>query len=180
MTASILGRDKQQHIAKLARGLTGVSGAFAECGVYRGGILKMLATAHPSRTIYGFDTFEGLPAEMWESGEPHSAGEFGDTSIAAVQREIDGSTNVHLVKGVFPDSASDCKGEEFALVHLDFDFYESTRTAIEWFLPRMSSGGAIVFDDYEWERCPGVKRAIDEAGLKVERTVGYQAVYRTP
>lgn len=180
MTASILGRDKQEYIAALAAQMSDVPGAFAECGVYRGGILKMLSDICPDRAVFGFDTFAGLPKEMWVSGEPHSAGEFGDTSLAAVMREVEGCKNVALVKGVFPDSASGCKGEKFALVHLDFDFYESTRTAIEWFLPRMSSGGAIVFDDYEWDNCPGVKRAIDEAGLSVECSVGYQAVYRIP
>lgn len=180
MTTSILARDKQEYIAALAVKLADVPGAFAECGVYRGGILRMLAETHPERTVYGFDTFEGLPQEMWADGEPHSAGDFGDTSMESVLDEIDGCDNVSLVAGIFPESAAAINEETFALVHLDFDFYESTRAAIDWFLPRMSSGGAIVFDDYEWERCPGVKRAIDEARLTVERTVPYQAVYRVP
>jgi hypothetical protein len=172
---SILGPDKQAHIAKLAASLP--AGAFAECGVYRGGILKMLATAHPGRTVYGFDTFAGLPAEMWGTDELHSVGDFDDTSLRFVRAATADSPNIRLVQGVFPDSAVYVK-DRFALVHLDFDFYESTRAALEWFLPRMVAGGVIVFDDYEWEYCPGVKRAIDEVGLAVDVSVKYQAVYR--
>lgn len=175
---SILGLDKQKHIAKLARSVP--AGAFAECGVYRGGILKMLANAHRDRTIYGFDTFEGLPVGMWVDGEPHKAGEFDDTSLRYVQAEVADYPNVVLVKGIFPDSAADLPSTKFALVHIDFDFYESTKAAIDWFLPRMVPDGVIVFDDYEWEMCPGVKRASDEAGLSVATTVKYQAVYRVP
>lgn len=173
---SILGLDKQKHIAKLARSVP--AGAFAECGVYRGGVLKMLANAHRDRMVYGFDTFEGLPDAMWVDGEPHNAGEFDDTSLRYVQAEVADCHNVVLVQGMFPDSAADLTSTKFALVHIDFDFYESTKAAIDWFLPRMSPGGVIVFDDYEWEMCPCVKRAIDEADLSVSRPVQYQAVYR--
>lgn len=178
MTTSILGSDKQQSIAKLAR--SAPAGALAECGVYRGGILKMLASAHPDRTVYGFDTFDGLPADMWKQDEPHSVGEFDDTSLRFVHEQIGDCINIILVKGLFPKSATYYGDEKFALVHIDFDFYESTKAAIDWFLPRMVDGGVMIFDDYEWERCPGVKRAIDEASFNVSVPVKYQAVYLVP
>jgi hypothetical protein len=41
----------------------------------------------------------------------------------------------------------------------------------------MEIGGVIVFDDYEWKHCPGVKLAIDEFGLDVEQTVPHQAAH---
>ncbi len=43
-----------------------------------------------------------------------------------------------------------------------------------FFWPRINPGGILVFDDWEWERCPGVRRAIDEAGLKVSVSARYQ------
>ena len=114
---------------------------------------------------------------MWSAGEIHQPGDFADTSFEAVSAYVAQCPNVGLVQGEFPASARGLECARFAFVHLDFDFYESTRAALDWLIPRMSPGGVIVFDDYEWHRCPGVKRAIDECALVVERTVPYQAVW---
>ena len=79
--------------------------------------------------------------------------------------------------GIFPQTCGQLSDRSFAFVYLDFDFYLSTRDALAWFLPRMEIGGVIVFDDYEWKHCPGVKLAIDEFGLDVEQTVPHQAAH---
>jgi O-methyltransferase len=174
----ILSPDREASLLHWLKKVDHVPGAVAECGVYCGSTLRMLAKAAPDRRVYGFDTFEGLPAAMWSEGEIHEPGDFADTSFEAVQEYVAICPNVRLVRGEFPASArAPLDGERFAFVHLDFDFYESTRAALEWLIPRMSPGGVIVFDDYEWHRCPGVKRAIDEMGLAVERTVTHQAVW---
>jgi O-methyltransferase len=176
----ILSFDREMALLHWLKKVDNVPGAAAECGVYCGSTLRMLAKAAPDRRFFGFDTFTGLPAAMWSEGEVHQPGDFADTSLNAVQQYVAQCPNVRLVRGEFPASTSrvPLDGETFAFVHLDFDFYESTRAALDWLLPRMSPGGVIVFDDYEWHRCPGVKRAIDELGLKVEKTVQYQAVYQ--
>jgi hypothetical protein len=171
----ILGPDKEQVIIDQIKSVLGVRGAVAECGVYCGSTLHAMALAAPDKAVYGFDTFEGLPAEMHSDNEPHKVGDFADTSIDAVAADM--PPNVTLMQGVFPASAAALDNTKFAFVHLDFDFYESTRAALEWLLPRMSDGGKIVFDDYEWDHCPGVKRAIDEFGLSVKRTVPFQVVW---
>lgn len=150
------------------------AGDVVELGVYMGGALEAMAKAAPDRLMYGFDTFEGMPAELWREGEPHGVGDFGDTSFDAVKERM--PDNVILVRGIFPDSTDGIE-PSIALAHVDFDWYESTKAAIEWLLPRMVEGGVIVFDDWEWKHCPGVKRAIDEAGLTVTARHN-QAVYR--
>lgn len=173
----ILSADREASLLHWLKTVNDVPGAAAECGVYCGSTLRMLAKAAPHRRMYGFDTFKGLPAAMWSEGEVHEPGDFADTSFDAVAAALADCPNVQLIPGEFPDSVIDFD-EVFAFVHLDFDFYESTRAALGWLLPRMSPGGVIVFDDYEWHRCPGVKRAIDELGMTVARTVPYQAVWR--
>lgn len=175
----ILSADREASLLHWLEHVTAVPGAIAECGVYCGSTLRMMAKAAPRRRCYGFDTFEGLPAAMWSKEEVHAPGDFADTSFEAVTVALADCPNVQLVRGEFPASTGrvPLDGETFGFVHLDFDFYESTRAALDWLIPRMSPGGVIVFDDYEWHRCPGVKRAIDELGLKVEKTVPYQAVW---
>lgn len=151
------------------------AGVVVELGVYMGGALQAMAQAAPDRVMYGFDTFEGMPAAMWRDGEPHGVGDFGDTSFDDVKAKM--PANVTLVRGTFPGSADGIE-PSIALAHVDFDWYESTKAAIDWLLPKMVAGGVIVFDDWEWKHCPGVKRAIDEACLKVSAQ-NNQAIYRS-
>ncbi|MFW8567065.1 TylF/MycF/NovP-related O-methyltransferase [Orrella sp. 11846] len=174
MRTLIAGR-KLQALLNVVRKCRKVPGIGVELGVYQGGSLKAMAQADSTRNYFGFDTFEGLPEQSWDESEVHVPGEFSDTHFDAVKKRL--PRNVQLKQGIFPLSASDLDLSEIAVAHVDFDFYESTRAAIEWLLPRMSSGGAIVFDDYEWRNCPGVKRAIDEAGLKVDTRHKHQAIY---
>lgn len=152
------------------------AGSVVELGVYMGGALEAMAKAAPHRIMYGFDTFEGMPAALWREGEPHGVGDFGDTSFEQVKAKM--PENVTLVRGMFPDSAVGIS-PAIALAHVDFDWYESTKPAIEWLLPKMVAGGVIVFDDWEWKHCPGVKQAIEEAGLNVTAQHN-QAIYRVP
>jgi O-methyltransferase len=114
---------------------------------------------------------------MWQDGEPHGVGDFRDTTLDAVRAVVSELANVELVQGVFPASAAGLKDLRFAFVHLDLDWYRSTRDALEWLLPRMSAGGAIVLDDYGWKHCPGVKQAIEEFELEVRQTVPFQVVH---
>lgn len=146
----------------------------AEVGVYKGGSLKLLAENFPTAFILGFDTFEGLPKEQWKKGEIHKPGDFDDTDIKSVYEFID-SPNVVLVKGLFPDTGKDYKDLKFDFVHIDTDFYEGVSKSIGWFWSRMRKGGIIVFDDYQWQNCPGVKRALDETGFEVNSIAKYQA-----
>lgn len=155
-----------------------VPGAVAECGVLQGGTLRALSMVFPNKTILGFDTFSGMPALAWTEGEVHNIGDFAETSLETVETNIIGRINVTLVPGVFPHSAKLYQGYRFAFVYVDFDLYLSTLAAIDWFLPRMSSGGLMVFDDYGWRMCPGVKRAIEERGLSVGVPCSYQAICR--
>lgn len=178
MTNSILGPAKIGNIVKHAHAVrdAGIRGVAIEVGVYKGGTLKEIAEAFGhARRVIGYDTFEGLPPEDHAEGEYHKAGEFGDTSLAAVEAKLAGS-RVMLVPGYFPDSAIETPMIAFA--HVDVDFYLGTLNALRWILPRMSSGGIVIIDDYEWPHCPGVKRALDELGLPVSVEVKYQAIYR--
>src|SRR5664280_2722410 len=97
-----------------------------ECGVYRGGSLRLLARALPDKTVWGFDTFAGMPAEMVRNFDTHRAGDFGDSSYDQVAAFLRDLNNVRLVQGVFPESFAQVPPDEkFCLVHLDCDQYDS-------------------------------------------------------
>ena len=45
---------------------------------------------------------------------------------------------------------------------MDCDAYTSHIDSLNFIYPRMSTGGCIVFDDYNEKKWPGAKKAIDE------------------
>lgn len=164
-------------------------GAFAECGVWRGGsVLAMILTLQElgidDRDIYLFDTFEGMTAptaydsssrgphalEVWELAQRTNtvpwAEVFGpDVFDPASVRETLVATGyppqrLHLVPGPVEETLPARAPEELALLRLDTDWYESTRHELEHLYPRLVDSGVLIIDDYgHWE---GARRAVDE------------------
>ncbi len=170
--------DTLTSLILLAASVRDVPGDAAECGVLQGGTLRALSMAMPDKNILGFDTFDGMPAVSWSDGEVHNVGDFAETSLETVELNIAGRINIQLVPGVFPATARPFRHWKFAFVYVDFDLYLSTLAAIDWFLPRMVPGGIMVFDDYDWPNCPGVKHAIEDRKLSIEIPCSYQAICR--
>jgi O-methyltransferase len=140
-----------------------IVGDIAEIGVFRGGTAKLLAktSAPTGKTVHLFDTFAGMPS-VDASIDLHQAGDFANTSIEAVQAYLRDCNNVRLYKGLFPSTAQPIEQKSFALVHIDVDIYPSVLSCCAFFYPRMERGGMMLFDDYGFLSCPGVKKAVDE------------------
>ena len=164
----------------------GVPGAFAECGVWRGGsVLAMILTLQElgaERDIYLFDTFEGMTApteedtseyhppavEMWnevEEGpawpEYFSPDIFNEDAVREVLYATDyPRERLHFVRGPVEETLPANAPDRLALLRLDTDWYESTRHEMVHLYPRLESGGVLIIDDYgHWEGC---RRAVDE------------------
>jgi hypothetical protein len=167
-----------------------IPGAFAECGVWRGGsVLAMLLTLQElgveDRDVHLYDTFEGMtePTEHdtspvdppalddWnaarERGDERPWSElFGSDKFGEEQvRETVLSTGypaerIHIVRGPVEDTIPAHAPERLALLRLDTDWYESTRHELEHLYPRLSDGGVLIIDDYG--HWEGARRAVDE------------------
>lgn len=118
------------------------TGLIAEFGVRNGHSINHIAKIFSDRTIYGFDSFEGLP-EQW-----------GDLAKGAYT--VDGRlpqvrSNVKLIKGWFEDSLpkfiQNCH-ENIAFLNVDCDLYSSTATILENLSGRFIPGSIIIFDEY--------------------------------
>jgi O-methyltransferase len=163
-----------------------VSGAFAECGVWRGGsVLAMLLTLQElgaaDRDVYLYDTFEGMTAptkadispfgppalDSWAAsgGRPYpelfDPDELDEDSVrhtlaAAGYPE----ERLHFVRGPVEQTLPRQAPPELALLRLDTDWYESTRHELEHLYPRLRPGGVLIIDDYgHWQ---GARQAVDE------------------
>jgi O-methyltransferase len=169
----------------------GIPGDIAECGVWRGGsmmtvALTLLAHGDRSRSLYLFDTFEGMSS-------PTGSDRSFDGISAAVQLERDQrgtgvwcyasmeevranilstgypEEKIHLIKGRVEDTIPRNLPSSLSILRLDTDWYESTKHELKHLYPILDKKGVLIIDDYgHWQ---GAKKAVDEyfseLGVKV-------------
>ena len=166
--------DAVRHVVE-----TGVPGAFAECGVWRGGsvlamLLTLLELGATDRDVHLYDTFEGMPEPGERDGEARDAWResggwpemfgpeaFSEDAVRATLLDTGyPSERIHVVRGRVEDTIPAQAPERLAVLRLDTDWYESTRHELEQLYPRLAPGGVLIVDDYgHWE---GARRAVDE------------------
>ena len=165
----------------------GIPGDVVECGVWRGG--SSMAIAHTllrlgdsSRTLFLFDTFEGMTEPRAEDVS-HAGRTAEELLTAARSKEAreestvwayasieDVTANltstgypqdrIRYVKGPVEQTIPGVLPDSIALLRLDTDWYESTRHELTHLYPRLRSGGVLIIDDYgHWQ---GARRAVDE------------------
>ncbi|MBL4655163.1 MAG: class I SAM-dependent methyltransferase [Bacteroidia bacterium] len=151
-----------------------ILGDFAELGVYKGETAKIIHEMDSSRTFHLFDTFSGFDKQdlLLENStdEKFSTSNFSDTNLEVVKRSINGNENVHFHPGYFPDSVKNLDETNYAFVHLDADLYKPTLAALNYFYPKLSTGGVIIIHDYNhtWN---GIPKAVDEFVQSISETI---------
>jgi hypothetical protein len=174
---TLVTKDRCFSIYQWTRYALRLDGQLAEVGVYKGGTAYMTAALCPDKKFYLFDTFAGMP-ETNKSVDYHNKGEFADTSLDGVQDFLKDYMNLSFHQGFFPESAHDVQEDKFCYIHVDVDIYQSTLACLEYFYPKLVSGGVMVFDDYEWKHCGGVRKALDEFLADKPERVVISALYQ--
>ena len=146
---------------------SGVPGAAAELGVYRGDLARKINALFPDRELYLFDTFSGFDSrdvnvEMENKTSRAEEGDFSDTSAEAVRARLPYPERAHFAQGYFPETAVSYGDVRFAFVSLDADLYAPILAGLKFFVPRLSEGGVILLHDYLNERFRGAKKAVEE------------------
>jgi O-methyltransferase len=151
-----------------------IPGAFAEVGVYKGDSAVIFHALDSGRDLYLFDTFSGFPASDLdgESGEAatYTTDNFADANSSSLYKKFDNQEKLHIHKGYFPDTTRELEEIEFSLVNLDADLYKPTKSALEFFYPRLSPGGVIFIHDYNY-KWPGIIKAVDEFAATIPETM---------
>ncbi len=130
-----------------------------------------------NRSIYGFDTFEGFRA-LDHAKDPDDVNEttFSDTdfdllqslvSLQDVVRPVNRIPRVELIKGditqTAPKFVSENPGLCISLLILDTDLYESTKVAIESFMPHMHKGAIVALDEVCYSKFIGETIALKQS-----------------
>lgn len=190
-----VGVPRLEVLYRLGRAINNplsVAGDIVECGVYNGGSAGVMAYAGMlqsrfPRHVWLFDSFSGLPrpSDQDEVAAWKWVGECkGDQrKVEELFRDLNiPRSRVHVVKGwfesTFPEAGVEIK--QISLLHLDVDWYKSTKLCLEHFYEKVVPGGFVVIDDYGyWKGC---RRAVNDfitgrdLKLKLIR-VGYFGCY---
>ena len=141
-------------------------GLYLEFGVGRGKSIRWIG-AHAGRTVYGFDSFEGIP-EYW-NGNP--IGAFAQKKLPKVP------DNVKFEIGMFDKTIPGFLEEHddpVAFLHVDCDLYSSTVTILDAFGARLQPGAVVLFDEYynfpRWQQheFKAFQEFVDKNGVKYE------------
>ena len=150
-------------IYSIVKTQTSIEGNLAEVGVYQGGSAKLICEVKKEKKLYLFDTFTGLPEVSNDDthfGQKHwHDNEFSNTSLESIKQLLNKYDDVHIIKGIFPESGKDIVDEKFSFVHLDVDLYKSTIDSLRFFFPKMVNGGIILIHDYHSD---GIQKAFTE------------------
>jgi hypothetical protein len=159
-----------------------VPGAIAECGVWRGGSMQVVALTLvelgvTDRELWMYDTFDEMPPPgdedrdlsgrlvrevIEEAGEadPIYAYLPFDEVRAALEATGYPPERMHWVKGMVEDTIPATMPDELALLRLDTDWYRSTRHELTHLGPRLSPDAVLLIDDYG--HFSGAQQAVDE------------------
>lgn len=134
--------------------------------IFMRGVLKALNERQ--RKVWVVDSFEGLPEP--ETRFDSFGWQKGDMSVTLdeVKENFDRygllDDQVAFVKGWFDRTLPTAGIERLAVLRVDADLYESTKTVLSICYPKLSRGGYAIFDDYQ--NLKDCRMAIDEYRLE--------------
>jgi hypothetical protein len=143
-----------------------IGGSIAEGGVFQGEFAREMNRVFPQKKLYLFDTFSGFDARDITVEQGNNFSEYGESHLSTTSEELvleklPFSERAIIRKGYFPETAVGVE-DTFCFVNLDFDLYQPTLAGLEFFYPRMTTGGIILVHDYFSKGYKGVKQAVLE------------------
>lgn len=173
-----------------------VPGVICEFGVQYGASMATLINLRSifepfnhSRTIVGFDTFEGFPSidekdgDKWKAGDYSTGKGYENILTELLQRHEESAPMSHikkheLVKGdiskTFPDWLDKNEHAIISMAIFDTDLYQPTKDVLNIIKPRLTKGSVLVFDELNCQLFPGetiaVREIIGTDNLRLRRT----------
>ena len=158
-----------EHAVRVCR--AGTEGHFVECGVAGGGSSALLAAVLKAEgqidtRLFCCDSFSGMPAPSahdTHAGTNADAAGWGagtcaapESSVQDICARVGAADRIEIVKGYFCDTLPLWKQRmtPIAFLHMDGDWYESTRDILLNLYDALSPGAYVQVDDYGyWDGC---------------------------
>jgi hypothetical protein len=126
-----------------------LDGDFVECGCYTGSgvktVMDYLGGVDFPKKFWGYDLFEHSD-EM----EHHSMQEHGPELFNKVKSRFSAYPQVKIIKGLVPETFVGQSPDKIAYLHIDMNEATAEVHALESLFDRVTPGGIIILDDYEW------------------------------
>jgi O-methyltransferase len=126
-----------------------LDGDFVECGAYTGvgikTVIDYLGGQSFPKQFWGYDVFEHNESMLNEMAPEHGP----DLHRRVIQKFVD-YPQVHIVKGIIPDSFAGNCPDSVAYLHIDLNQAPAEIAALDHLFERMVPGGILILDDYEW------------------------------
>lgn len=155
-------------------------GVYVECGVAAGAQIIAMAAGAPNKTIYAFDSFEGIPLAsnkddqapgiaFFSKSEQLSLPDPGNQELVSsgatvvplqdfcnhvINSGVNGM-NIIPVKGWFEETLPNFECPPISILRLDGDLYNSTYVCLKYLYPKLIKGGLLIIDDYALPGCMG-------------------------
>lgn len=152
-------------------------GVYVECGVAAGAQIIAMAYGAPNKTIYAFDSFEGIPLPSNRDDQMPGIMMLTETERKALpdpgkqKLETSGATSVSIedflshidqskvkaldinpIHGWFEETTIGFD-EPIAILRLDGDLYNSTLVCLQNLYPKVIEGGLVIVDDWQLKGC---------------------------
>ena len=152
-----------------------IDGAIVECGCWHGHsaflIHEKFEINKIKKNFYIFDAFEDAFSEFKKQDLNNTSLKKKDlerlnfeyvSSFDLLKKKFFTNKNVFITKGWIPSVFDNLKETKFCLVHIDVDLYEPTLESFKFFFEKLTLGGYIICDDYNYNLFPGAKIAVDK------------------
>jgi hypothetical protein len=150
----------------------GLAGHIAEVGIYKGGSFlffsKLTQIFEPNSftQVHGFDWFKGnAPSEAEKNIVEHSDVEPYERLISLIKAQnIENIAKVHNIDVTkqLTDFFKKYPHLQFKIVFLDAGMYEVVKACLPLFWERLSKGGYLILDQFNFDIAPGETRAVKE------------------
>lgn len=135
-------------------------------------------------SMHLYDAWEDMKEEGLLESESWHVNLYKKLDIDLTRKNLsEFSNNIVYHKGHIPDSliSKPESPESIFYLHIDLNSSKPTLATLEFFYPRLVSGGVILFDDYGWEQYEDTKNTIKlffekKSGILMKLPTG-QAIY---
>jgi hypothetical protein len=126
-------------------------------------VIRYVDLDHLDKRFYLLDTYEGLVDTHINDEERARGVRVGEYEPCydAVVRTFGAHRNVRIVRGTVPETLPLVDAEKVSFLSLDMNTRDPEIAAAEHFWDRLTSGAAIVLDDYGWRKHLEQKFAFD-------------------
>ena len=144
---------------------------FVEAGTCDGLTIKFAISALENETdretnykIYLYDSWDAMKLEHLTTKESGAEGHYSYLSIDQTKGNLKQfEEHCEFVKGYIPEVFSENPGpDNLSWLHIDLNSSMPTQKTLEQFVPKLLSGGVVLFDDYGHRGYSETKKVADE------------------